>query len=373
MESRKTSEKSTVYGAVNPADLIDIKSLSASALETFVKRLGFKKYRAEQIYRWLYKDGIRDFNHMSNLPLAERQRLQEVCRMDTIKQIQEQQSTDSTIKLLFELPSGRALETVLIPDLNSEGKAIRTTVCVSSQVGCAMGCTFCATGMMGFREDLNSGQIYDQVFLANEISLERFQRPLSNIVFMGMGEPLLNFDAVLDSVAKITSRSGLAMAPRRITISTVGLATRIREFADENTRCNLAISLHAPTQEQRSSIMPVNRRRKTDLEALKTSIIYYVERTGLPVTYEYCMFSGFNDREVDATALARVVRWAPSKVNLIMYNPVDSSEFQRTSESQLNRFIRVLVKNKVRVTVRRSRGQDIAAACGQLAEQQRAN
>ncbi len=352
-------------------DVIDLKSLSRSALGKFIAELGFPKYRADQIFRWLYEAGVSEIDEMTNLAKTDRHRLAEVAFLGSIKPIREVKSSDGTIKLLFALPSSRAIETVLIPDFNSEGKALRTTVCVSSQVGCAMGCTFCGTGLMGFHENLNSGQIYDQVFYTNRLSQQVFHRPISNIVYMGMGEPLLNYDAVIDSVNKITSSSGLAMAPRRITISTVGLAGRIRDFADARTRCNLAVSLHAPTEKKRSSIMPVNRRRKTDLEALKAAVIYYSEQTGLPVTYEYCMFRDFNDSESDALALAAITNWAPSKVNLIMYNQVDSTGFQRTDEAQLNRFIRVLVKKKVRVTVRRSRGQDIDAACGQLAAKEK--
>jgi len=348
-------------------DRIDLKSLSKSALSSFVAEQGFPKYRAEQIFRWLYDAGASEFDEMTNLALTDRRQLADVAFLGSLKSIQKFRSSDSTIKQLYALPSERLVETVLIPDFNPEGKAARTTVCVSSQVGCAMGCTFCATGLMGFQENLNSGQIYDQVFYANQLSEKEFQRPISNIVFMGMGEPFLNYDAVIDSINKITSSSGLAMAPRRITISTVGLAGRIRDFADARTRCNLAVSLHAPTEKKRSSIMPVNRKRKTDLQALKEAIIYYSSQTGLPVTYEYCMFRGFNDSDTDAIALAAVTKWAPSKVNLIMYNPVDSTGFQRTDETQLNRFIQILVKKRIRVTVRRSRGQDIDAACGQLA------
>ncbi len=348
-------------------EVIDLKSLSRSALSSFIEGLGFPKYRADQIFRWMYQSGVAEFDEMTNLPLADRQRLADVAFLGSLKMIRDFRSSDGTIKILFALPSARKIETVLIPDFDSTGKAVRTTVCVSSQVGCAMGCTFCATGLMGFHENLDSGQIFDQVFYANRLSEQTFSRPVSNIVYMGMGEPFLNFGAVLDSVNKITSSSGLEMAPKRITISTVGLAARIRDFADAHTRCNLAVSLHAPTDQKRSSIMPINKKRKTDLEALKGAVIYYTGRTGLPVTYEYCMFSGFNDSEADALALAAVTKWAPSKVNLIMYNPVDSTGFQRTEETQLDRFIRILVKKRIRVTVRRSRGQDINAACGQLA------
>jgi 23S rRNA (adenine2503-C2)-methyltransferase len=354
-------------GSSKSHERVDLKTLSALALSEFVIEQGFPKYRAEQLFRWMYEGGVSDFDLMTNLSMADRERLKQVACVERLLPVREQESRDGTIKTLFALPSGLNIETVLIPDFDDSGTATRSTVCVSSQVGCAMGCTFCATGMMGFKENLNSGQIYDQVFLANQLSIERYQRPVSNVVFMGMGEPFLNYDAVLDSISKMTSVSGLGMAPRRITVSTVGLAGRIRDFADAGTRCNLAVSLHAPTDEKRSQIMPVNRQRKTDLEALRSSIVYYTEQTGLGVTYEYCMFQGFNDTIDDARVLSQVARWAPSKINLIMYNPVASTGFKRTSESDLNQFIGTLVKKRIRVTVRRSRGQDIDAACGQLA------
>lgn len=229
-----------------------------------------------------------------------------------------------------------------------------------------MDCSFCATGKMGFHQNLSSGEIYDQVFLANQLAHERYARSLTNIVFMGMGEPLLNFQAVCDSVKKIASKNGLGMAPRRITISTVGLAGKIRKLADQELKTNLAVSLHAPTDEKRSSIMPINRKEKTDLKALRSSIEYYYEKTKRRVTYEYCLFKDFNDSTEDAIRLSSIVQWAPSKVNLIMYNPVEGVRFERSTEEAVHLFVRELVKRRVRVTVRKSRGKDIAAACGQL-------
>jgi 23S rRNA (adenine2503-C2)-methyltransferase len=220
---------------------------------------------------------------------------------------------------------------------------------------------------MGFHENLAASDIFDQVRLTNERSLERFGRGVSNVVFMGMGEPLLNYDEVVKAVRLLTDDRLLNLSSKRITISTVGLAPRIVELADEDVPANLAVSLHAPTDEKRSSIMPVNRRRKTDLTALKEAIRYYAKVTGKIVTYEYCMFADFNDSLEDAANLASVAAWAPSKVNLIMYNQVDGMEFKRTTEEKLNQFVKTLVDHGIRVTVRRSRGQDIAAACGQLA------
>lgn len=256
---------------------------------------------------------------------------------------------------------------MLIPDFDEEGDPRRLTVCVSSQVGCAMACSFCATGQMGFQQNLTSGEIFDQVWRMNALAQEQYGRGISNIVFMGMGEPLLNYDNVLRAIAALTSPDGMGLSPKRITVSTVGLARRIRQLADDGTKFNLAISLHAPSDEKRSSIMPVNRAASTDLTALKDAVQHYARQTGRGVTYEYCMFSGFNDSEDDARRLADVAAWAPSKVNLIMYNPVSGLGFAPTPEPKLNRFIRILVERGITVTVRRSRGQDIDAACGQLA------
>jgi 23S rRNA (adenine2503-C2)-methyltransferase len=279
-------------------------------------------------------------------------------------------SDDGTVKALFELPSGEQAEMVLIPDLDASGTAQRLTVCVSSQVGCAMGCTFCATGTMGFRENLPAGAIYDQVWHMNTVARERFGKPVTNVVFMGMGEPLLNYDAVLQSIDLLTDEDTLNLSVHKITVSTVGLARRIRDLADEGARFPLAVSLHAPDNETRSEIMPVNTSEKTSLPALKDALQHYHAQTGRPVTYEYCLFRGVNDSVDDAKRLADVTRWIPSKVNLLLYNPVEGLPYERTSPDQLDRFIQVLVQQGVTVTVRRSRGQDIDAACGQLANKE---
>ena len=347
----------------------DLKALSREELEAFVQTLGEPRYRGRQLFQWFYGKGAASFEEMTNLPQRLRERLAEQAVLPTIKMAQLQQATDGTLKALFTLSTGRQIESVLIPDVGEDGEARRLTVCVSSQVGCAMGCAFCATGLMGFQQNLTAGEIFDQVWEMNQLASERYGRRITNVVFMGMGEPLLNYEAVLKSIEAMTHEDGLGLAARRITVSTVGLARRIRQLADDETRFNLAVSLHAPEDAKRSSIMPVNRRAATDLDALKDAIQHYTQQTGRRVTYEYCMFEGFNDGEDDARHLARVARWAPSKVNLIMYNPVEGLGFRRTSEKQLNRFIQVLVDEGVRVTVRRSRGQDIDAACGQLAVQ----
>jgi 23S rRNA (adenine2503-C2)-methyltransferase len=349
------------------ADRVDLKTMGRADLESFVETLDEPSYRGRQLYNWIYAHGATDFAEMTSLSKSLRSRLSDVARVSSITVKRMQQSDDGTSKALFTLPSGREAETVLIPSFDALGNAQRLTVCVSSQVGCAMGCSFCATGLMGFQENLTPGAIYDQVWVMNQEAQERYGRSVSNVVFMGMGEPLLNYDAVLQSVALLTDEDTLNMSPRRITISTVGLARRIRDLADDDPRTNLAVSLHAPTDEQRSAIMPVNQSEKTSLDALEAAIRYYADTTGRPITYEYCLFEGVNDAVADAKNLAEITRWAPSKVNILMYNPVPSLPFERTTNEQLNRFVQALVEEGVTVTVRQSRGQDIDAACGQLA------
>ncbi len=346
---------------------IDVKAIARDELEAFVVDLGLEAYRGRQLFKWLYGKGATSFEEMTDLPQDLRESLRKIAYIGRIEPAQVQTAKDDTVKALFRLSTGRHIETVLIPDLAPDGTANRLTVCVSSQVGCAMGCVFCATGTMGFQQNLTCGEIFDQAFYMNRLSLERYGRPITNVVFMGMGEPLLNYDAVMKSIECLKHPDGLGLAPRRITLSTVGLARRIKQLADEDLGINLAVSLHAPTDALRSSIMPVNRAAATDLAALREAIEYYAAATGRRLTYEYCMFHRFNDSEEDARRLADVADWAPSKVNLIMYNPVAGLDFERTPEHHLDAFVRVLVQRGVTVTVRRSRGQDIDAACGQLA------
>jgi 23S rRNA (adenine2503-C2)-methyltransferase len=361
------NSKTASHTVGTAADRVDLKTMDRAALDDFVAEHGAPRYRGEQLFNWIYGKGVSDFALMSSLPKRMRRGLQRDATVEDLEIVEQQQAADQTVKALFRLPSGREAETVLIPAIDERGEARRLTVCVSSQVGCAMGCEFCATGLMGFRENLTPGAIFDQVWHMNEVAHERFGRPVTNVVFMGMGEPLLNYDAVLDSIAILTDEDSLNLSARKITVSTVGLARRIKDLADDRLRANLAVSLHAPDNETRSRIMPVNEAEKTSLPALKEAIQYYSRKTGRQITYEYCLFKGVNDSEADARNLADVARWAPSKVNLLMYNPVEGLNFERTSEAQLDRFVEVLVQEGVTVTVRRSRGQDIDAACGQLA------
>ena len=350
--------------------LANLRDLDKAALEQLAVSHGEPAFRGRQLFKWIHEKGATSIADMTDLPAAFRERLVAEATVGSLTEVQRQTATDGTIKCLYELPSGRRIETVLIPDFHDDGRAKRLTLCVSSQVGCAMGCTFCATGMMGFRENLTAGQIADQAHAMNAIAHASFGRGLSNVVYMGMGEPMQNYANVVQSAALICD--GIGLSPKRITVSTVGLARRIRDLADDQAEgrarpFGLAISLHAPTDPQRSAIMPVNRSEKTDLGALRDAVRHFHARTGQAVTYEYCMFAGVNDGPADAKNLARVTRWAPSKVNLIMYNPVRDAPFQPTDEKHLNDFIQQLVDLRVRVTVRRSRGQDIDAACGQLA------
>jgi 23S rRNA (adenine2503-C2)-methyltransferase len=353
--------------AVDEIPAVSLLTLSRAELVSLAQELGQPAYRGGQLFAWLYGKGVRTFEGMTDLPRLFRATLAERFALDSLPLVHRVQARDGTVKCLFALPSGRQVEAVLIPDFDEDGDAQRLTVCVSSQVGCAMGCAFCATGQMGFRENLTAGAIFDQVWHLNTIAETEFGRRITNIVFMGMGEPLLNYGQVLNAIEGLTHEEGLGLSPRRITVSTVGIARRIQQLADDGARFNLAVSLHAPVDAKRSEIMPVNRNERTDLKALREAIRYYTEKTGRPVTYEYCMFEEFNDTEEDARQLVRVARWAPSKVTLLLYNPVESLPFRRTEDEQLNRFIRVLVASRVTVTVRRSRGQDIDAACGQLA------
>lgn len=350
--------------------MIDLRSKTKSELEALAVEWGEPAYRGRQLFKWVHEKGVTDVEAMTDLPVAFRERLSGSVQVTTLKENRRQTSIDGTVKCLFELPSGRHVESVLIPDLDPDGKANRLTACVSSQVGCAMGCVFCATGQMGFHENLSAGHIANQARALDIIARETYDRGLTNVVFMGMGEPMQNYTAVRSSLELLTE--GLGLSPKRITVSTVGLARRIRQMANDIAEgttppVRLAVSLHAPTDDQRSAIMPVNRSEKTDLAALRSSLEHYHQQTGQEITYEYCLFAGNNDRIEDAANLATVCGWVPSKVNLIVYNPVTGTGFEATSEQQLNRFVQTLVSKDVLVTVRRSRGQDIDAACGQLA------
>lgn len=349
------------------AEKTDLKSLTTDELKEFTDDLGLMGYRADQLYQWLYQKGAASFEEMTNLSKDLRSKLNNIAEVRKISVHSKQQSRDGTIKFLFTLdgPEEYKVEAVLIPDFYPDGAANRLTVCVSSQVGCMFGCSFCATGKMGFFRNLTHGEIVDQVQIINDVAEETYGKKITNIVYMGMGEPMHNFKSVVESALIISNPLGMDMSPKRITISTVGLTKQIKQLADLDLGVNLAISLHAADDEKRDEIMPIN--NSLNLEKLEEAVRYFYDETGLSLTYEYLLFDHFNDDVVDAKKLASIVRWVPSKVNIIMYNKVDGVELQGAKEKRLDRFMKQLVSQRVTATVRRSRGDDIDAGCGQLA------
>lgn len=347
--------------------LTDLKAMDREQLNRFCEELGLQSYRSDQLFQWLYQKGASDFSEMTNLSKDLRTRLSEIARVSRIRINKQVTSKDGTIKFLFDLDEegDNKVEAVLIPDFDTDGTAKRLTVCVSSQVGCMFGCSFCATGKMGFFRNLTAGEIVDQVHIINQIAENQYGKGVTNIVYMGMGEPLHNYRAVTASVSILTDELGMGLSPKRITVSTVGLTKQIRQIADELQSFRLAISLHAATDEKRNQIMPIN--ESLNLEKLEEAVRHYFEQTMQPITYEYLLFDNFNDSAADARNLAAIAQWVPSKVNIIMYNPVQGVSYNRAKEDRLNRFMKNLVDRGVTATVRRSRGDDIDAGCGQLA------
>lgn len=345
----------------------DLKALTKDELQDFCADLGLQSYRSDQIFQWLYQKGVSDFDEMTNLSKDLRNRLSEIATVNRIEHVTRQESKDGTIKFLFRLPDENdyKVEAVMIPDFYPDGAANRLTVCVSSQVGCVFGCSFCATGKMGFFRSLSHGEIVDQVQYINEVCEEKFGKKITNIVYMGMGEPLHNYKGVVNSANIICDENGIGLSPKRITISTVGLTKQIKKLADERQPFNLAISLHAANDEKRDEIMPIN--SSMNLSQLKAAVQYFYNKLHRPITYEYLLFDNFNDSPEDARELAEIVHWAPSKVNIIMYNDVAGVALKRAREQRLDAFMQELVKHDVTATVRRSRGDDIDAGCGQLA------
>lgn len=343
----------------------DLKSLSKEQLVQLCDELGVQKFRAHQIFQWLYQKGVTSIDQMLNVSKEMREKLSTVATIRSITLYKQQISRDGTTKFLFNLFDDRQVEAVLIPEFFPDGVADRLTVCVSSQVGCVFGCAFCATGKMGFFRNLTPGEIVDQITAINAYALETHGKRITNIVYMGMGEPLHNYASVMHSASILTDSLGHGLSPKRITVSTVGLTKQIKQLADEQQPFNLAISLHAPSDDKRDQIMPIN--DSLDLATLREALQYYHQKTERSVTFEYLLFDGFNDNAEDARNLAAISRWLPSKINIIMYNNVLGVALQRAREDRLDAFLGQLTKYGVRATVRRSRGDDIDAGCGQLA------
>ncbi|MCR9183267.1 MAG: 23S rRNA (adenine(2503)-C(2))-methyltransferase RlmN [Flavobacteriaceae bacterium] len=340
----------------------DIRSLSKQELRDFFENIGDKPFRGNQVYEWLWIKGAHTFEAMTNLSLETRKHLEDNFVINHIQVDQIQKSADGTIKNAVRLHDNLVVESVLIPTKS------RTTACVSSQVGCSLDCKFCATAKLKRMRNLNPDEIFDQVVAIDRESRLYFDRPLSNIVFMGMGEPLMNYKNVLASIDKITSPEGLGMSPKRITLSTSGVPKMIKKLADDQVKFKLAVSLHSAIQETRASIMPFAESFK--LEDLKESLQYWYEKTKSKVSYEYVVWKGINDKREDINALVDFCGYVPCKVNLIEYNPIGEDEFQQASSKALDAYIETLEFNRIPVTVRRSRGKDIDAACGQLANKQ---
>ncbi|MBO6660887.1 MAG: 23S rRNA (adenine(2503)-C(2))-methyltransferase RlmN [Roseivirga sp.] len=337
----------------------DIRKLSLEEIQDFFVSIGDKAFRAKQVYEWLWKKSAKDFDQMTNISLQTRELLKEHFAINHIKVDEMQRSSDGTIKNAVKLHDGMIVESVLIPTES------RITACISSQVGCSLDCNFCATARLKRMRNLNADEIYDQVVAIKDEGELYFERPLTNIVYMGMGEPLLNYKNVLESIDKITSPDGLGMSPKRITLSTVGIPKMIKQLADDEVKFNLAVSLHSAIDETRSKMMPIN--EKSNLAELAESLQYWHRKTGRKITFEYVVWKNINDDESHAKALAKYCGKVASKVNIIEYNPIDDGEYQQADPKSLDMYQRILEAKGIIVNVRRSRGKDIDAACGQLA------
>lgn len=339
----------------------DIRQLSLEEIKSIIVEKGESAFRAKQIYEWLWKKSAVGFDQMTNLSLDLRSFLKEHFEIRAIALDKFQQSNDGTLKSRFQLHDGHMIESVLIP----VPKDNRFTVCVSSQVGCSLTCSFCATGQMKRMRNLEPAEIYDQVVKVNNQSMESYGRPLTNIVYMGMGEPLLAYKNVLQSIDFITGTHGLNMSPRRITVSTAGIAKMIVKLADDGVKFNLALSLHAADDEKRNQIMPIN--ESNNLEVLMDALAYFYNKTRSKISYEYIAFKNFNDSLKDAENLAKLCKRFPVNINIIEYNPIAGLDFVKSNEDAIDEFASFLKNQDIMTTIRRSRGKDIDAACGQLA------
>ncbi len=339
--------------------LKDIRQFSLPELTTWFKEEGEQAFRAKQVYSWLWQKSATDFDDMTNLSLGLRNKLKEQFDIKPVQVHKEQFSNDGTIKSAFRLHDSHLVEGVMIPVED------RATACVSSQVGCSLTCKFCATGFMKRERNLEPAEIYDQVVLIRNQAEKSLGRPLTNIVFMGMGEPLLNYANVLKAIEKITSPEGLGMSPKRITLSTAGIAKMIKKLGDDQVRFNLALSLHAANDEKRDTIMPIN--EQNNIEVLVEALNYFHEKTGNKITFEYILLNGVNDSIQDAREIIELCQRVPAKVNILEYNKVEGATFSRTDAQRRNAFVTFLEKKGVTASIRKSRGKDIDAACGQLA------
>ncbi len=337
----------------------DIRALTKQELRDFFVAQNDQAFRGNQVYEWLWHKSAHNFEDMTNISKITRQMLIDNFVINHIEVDQMQQSSDGTIKNAVRLHDGLVVESVLIPSKN------RTTACISSQVGCSLNCSFCATARLKKMRNLNPDEIYDQVVSIDKQSRFYKNHKLSNIVFMGMGEPLLNYNNVIEAIEKITMDEGLGMSPRRITLSTVGLPKMIKKLADDDVKFNLAVSLHSAIDEVRSKMMPIN--EKSNLSELLESLQYWYAKTKKRITFEYVVWKNINDKQKDIEALVNYCKKIPSKVNLIEYNAIDDSEFQQADPKAIEYYVRELEKNNIIVNVRKSRGKDIDAACGQLA------
>ena len=338
---------------------IDIRQLSLEQLTDEIVKLGEKPYRARQVHQWLWKKRAIDFDQMTNLSKSFRKLIENNFIINALVLSEAQISSDKTIKNAFLLADNSVIEGVLIPTKK------RMTACVSVQVGCSLDCAFCATGKLKRVRNLNADEIYDQVVMINDQSQKEYSIPISNIVYMGMGEPLLNYKNVLLSVDRITSEDGLGMSAKRITISTAGIHKKIIRLADDKVKFNLALSLHAANDEKRNKIMPIN--VSNSLNSLKEAMIYFSEMTGTRPTLEYIIFKDFNDEITDAEELVQFAKSFPSKINIIEYNSIDEGKYQQATVKKVDAFASYLESKNLIVNIRRSRGKDIDAACGQLA------
>lgn len=338
----------------------NIRQLSREELDVYFKEMGEKAFRAKQVYEWIWTKQALRFEDMTNLSKELRTKLAESFSLPALTEDLSQHSADGTVKSRFRTVDGHLVEGVLIPTDD------RKTACVSSQIGCSLSCKFCATGYMDRKRNLEFDEIFDEVVLINKQSEAVYGKKLTNIVFMGMGEPLLNYKNVLKAIEKISSPDGLGMSPRRITVSTAGVAKMIKQLGDDQVRFKLALSLHAATDAKRHEIMPIN--DTNDIQSLVEALNYFYQKTGNEITFEYILFKDFNDSLEDAAELVKLYRKVPADlINIIEYNPIDLALFEKPDEDKTMQFMQYLEKNRVNVRLRRSRGKDIDAACGQLA------